>query len=169
MTLREVRRDEIPALRALSVATFTAAFGDQNTPEDMQLYLSEKMGLEHLTSEYDHPDSSFYFALTNDEIVGYLKLNSGDAQSERLPGNSLELERIYVTKTHQSNGIGQAIFESVIKMARARGFEVLWLGVWEHNLRAISFYQRMGMEVFGTHPFMLGNDRQMDKLMKMHL
>ena len=43
--------------------------------------------------------------------------------------------------------------------------ELVWLGVWEHNPRAIDFYKKFGFEKFGTHIFYLGDDAQEDWLM----
>jgi ribosomal protein S18 acetylase RimI-like enzyme len=169
MTLREVKKEELGFLREMSISTFLAAFGSQNTPENMDSYLSEKMSLEHITSEYDHQDSTFYFVLIDDEIVGYLKLNVGGAQNEQHLGKSMEVERIYVIEEYQGKGIGQTLFEEVITMAKSQKMEVLWLGVWGQNVRAIAFYQRMGLEIFDSHSFMLGTDLQTDQLMKMHL
>lgn len=40
------------------------------------------------------------------------------------------------------------------------------LGVWEHNHRALRFYEKNGFIAFGTHIFQLGNDQQTDILMK---
>lgn len=167
--LREVQQEELDFLREMSISTFVDAFGHLNTPENMELYLSEKMSVAHLTKEFDHPESTFYFALIGEEIVGYLKLNVGSAQNEAHLGKSMEVERIYVLREHQSKGIGKIIFEQAITMARKKGMEVLWLGVWDQNTRAISFYERMGLEIFDTHSFMLGTDLQTDQLMKMTL
>lgn len=169
MLLREVKRAELETLRELSISTFVTAFGAYNDPSDMELYLSEKMSLEHITSEYDHPNSTFYFAIVDDEIVGYLKLNTGDAQNENHLGNSIEVERIYVIAAHQGKKIGEAIFKEAINLAKQQKKDILWLGVWDQNVRAITFYQRMGLEIFDSHDFMLGTDLQTDILMKMSL
>jgi ribosomal protein S18 acetylase RimI-like enzyme len=42
----------------------------------------------------------------------------------------------------------------------------VWLGVWEKNLRAISFYEKNGFIAFDQHIFQLGDDRQTDIMMK---
>ena len=168
MTLREVQKEELGLLREMSISTFTDAFGHLNTQENMSLYLSEKMSAEHIKDEFDSPGSTFYFAIINEQIVGYIKLNTGEAQSEPFH-NAMEVERIYVLRQHQGQRIGGTMFEHAISLARQEGIEVLWLGVWDQNVRAITFYERMGLEVFDTHSFMLGTDRQTDKLMKMEL
>ncbi len=168
MILREVQKEELGLLRQMSISTFTDAFGHLNSKENMSLYLSEKMSAEHIKEEFDRPGSTFYFAMINQQIVGYMKLNTGEAQNEPLE-NAMEVERIYVLKQHQGKRIGGIMLEHAISLARQEGIQVFWLGVWDQNVRAIAFYERMGLKVFDTHSFMLGTDRQTDKLMKMEL
>jgi hemerythrin-like domain-containing protein len=45
----------------------------------------------------------------------------------------------------------------------------VWLGVWDKNEKAIAFYQKNGFEIVGEHPFVMGNDRQNDFIMKREL
>jgi ribosomal protein S18 acetylase RimI-like enzyme len=46
-----------------------------------------------------------------------------------------------------------------------RGSDVAWLGVWERNPRAISFYRKLGFMEVGDHIFPLGHDPQRDIIM----
>lgn len=43
--------------------------------------------------------------------------------------------------------------------------DVVWLGVWERNPRAIAFYRRSGFVEVGEHVFQLGSDPQRDVIM----
>jgi hypothetical protein len=56
-----------------------------------------------------------------------------------------------------------------IKFARGRQLNSLWLGVWEHNERALGFYQSFGFQTFDHHIFTLGEDKQTDYLMRLTL
>ena len=49
--------------------------------------------------------------------------------------------------------------------ARSAGHRTIWLGVWERNARAISFYERWVFEKVGDHVFRLGSDDQTDLIM----
>ena len=49
--------------------------------------------------------------------------------------------------------------------AVAAGCDVIWLGVWEHNPRAIAFYHKWGFKQVGTQTFHLGDDLQTDWVM----
>ena len=59
--------------------------------------------------------------------------------------------------------------EACIAQARSWDADVLWLGVWEHNQRAISFYGQCGFRVVDSHTFLLGTDPQRDIIMSRQL
>ena len=169
MKIRKINIDDLEALRNLSIQTFKEAFEEVNTEEDMQKYLDENLSIEKLKSELENPNSEFYFAENNDEILGYLKLNFKDAQTEKLEENHFEIERIYVLKTFLGQKIGQILFDKAIEIGREKNLEYVWLGVWEENHRAIRFYEKNDFEIFGKHDFVLGKDVQTDLLMKLKL
>jgi len=93
-------------------------------------------------------------------------LNYADAQTEFKDTNALEVERIYVSGEHHGKRIGKQLMDFALDIAHNKHFEYVWLGVWEHNEKAMGFYQRYGFEVFSSHPFLLGDDLQTDLLMK---
>lgn len=169
MKIRKINIDNLEALRNLSIQTFKETFEEVNTEEDMQKYLDENLSIEKLKTELENPNSEFYFAENNDEILGYLKLNFKDAQTEKLEENHFEIERIYVLKAFLGQKIGQILFDKAIEIGREKNLEYVWLGVWEENHRAIRFYEKNDFEIFGKHDFVLGKDVQTDLLMKLKL
>ena len=169
MKIRKINIDDLETLRNLSIQTFKETFEEVNTEEDMQKYLDENLSIEKLKTELENPNSEFYFAENNDEILGYLKLNFKDAQTEKVEENYFEIERIYVLKTFLGQKIGQILFDKAIEIGREKNLEYVWLGVWEENHRAIRFYGKNGFEIFGKHDFVLGEDVQTDLLMKMKI
>jgi ribosomal protein S18 acetylase RimI-like enzyme len=54
---------------------------------------------------------------------------------------------------------------SIDALARRDGHDEVWLAVWEHNARAIRFYEKHGFTQVGEQPFTLGRDVQTDWLM----
>jgi ribosomal protein S18 acetylase RimI-like enzyme len=169
MKIRKINIDDLETLRNLSIQTFKETFEEVNTEEDMQKYLDENLSIEKLKTELENVNSEFYFAENNGEILGYLKLNFKDAQTEKLEENHFEIERIYVLKTFLGQKIGQILFDKAIEIGREKNLEYVWLGVWEENHRAIKFYEKNGFEIFGKHDFVLGKDVQTDLLMKLKL
>ena len=169
MKIRKINIDDLEALRNLSIQTFKETFEEVNTEEDMQKYLDENLSIEKLKTELENVNSEFYFAENNGEILGYLKLNFKDAQTEKVEENYFEIERIYVLKAFLGQKIGQILFDKAIEIGREKNLEYVWLGVWEENHRAIRFYGKNGFEIFGKHDFVLGEDVQTDLLMKMKI
>lgn len=164
-----IAKEQIDELQEISVSTFKQSFSAQNTKTDMDIYLSEHLNKEKLFEQLTNPESEFYFVKNESQTVGYFKVNTGQAQNEKRPSPSLEIERIYVMATYQGKGIGKKILEQTIDIAKSKNLKNIWLGVWEKNLKAISFYQKFGFKQFGSHPFMLGTDLQTDLLMEKHL
>lgn len=169
MQITKIDISDIENLQKISIRTFSETFSDVNSEEDMQKYLSEKLSLEQLKSEFENPNSEFYFAEENGEILGYLKLNFGNAQTEITDENAVEIERIYVLKEFLGQKVGQKLFEKSVEIGRERNCSYIWLGVWEENHRALRFYEKNGFEIFGKHDFVLGTDVQTDLMMKLNL
>ena len=169
MQIRKLDITDLENLQKISITTFRETFEEVNSEEDMQKYLDENLNLERLKSELENPDSEFYFIENENKNLGYLKLNFGNAQTEKVEENYFEIERIYVLKAFLGQKIGQSLFDKAIEIGREKNLEYVWLGVWEENHRAIKFYKKNGFEIFGKHDFVLGEDVQTDLLMKMKI
>jgi ribosomal protein S18 acetylase RimI-like enzyme len=158
--------DDVDVLRTIGIRTFSEAFADKNTEDDMAAYFKKAFTSQRIEAELRGPEVQFHLAVTNQHIIGYMKINAGDAQSEALGAKHMEIERIYVVAEAQKHGIGQILLDEALCIARNDGARILWLGVWEHNPGAIRFYERNGFVAFGRQDFMLGNDRETDVLMR---
>ncbi len=169
ITLLKIDSSHLNELQEISRQTFVETFAAVNTKNNINNYLNTALTIGKLTEEINNPNSEFYFAKAGKKTVGYLKINVGDAQTESTESNSLEIERIYVLKEFQGKKIGQILFEKAIEIARKNNMDLLWLGVWEHNTGAISFYQKNGLVKFASHLFRLGDDEQTDIMMKLDL
>lgn len=158
--------DDWEAVQAIGLATFTDTYEHKNSPENFRAYVSRAFSNEKIREELVHPHSYFYFVKSGSETIGYLKLNEGDAQTETMGGDTLEIERIYVVSKFKGGGIGRQMVEFAEQTAREKGKSTLWLGVWNENPAAIAFYQKMGFEAFGNHIFTVGDDEQEDILFR---
>ncbi|NHF59153.1 GNAT family N-acetyltransferase [Flavobacteriaceae bacterium TP-CH-4] len=167
--LQKCTLDSLGELVEISKKTFADAFEAANDPEDFRNYLDFAFDTVKLESELTNPNSDFYFVYQNGTLVGYFKLNQNDAQTDVGLPESMELERIYVLEPFQGQGIGEWILEAVKKIALTMGKEFIWLGVWQKNRAAITFYERHGFIKFGTHPYYIGKDKQTDWLMRVAL
>ena len=160
---------EVELLQQISRTTFSQTFDAHNHPEDMAAYLNNSYSIGKLTEEINNPNSEFYFARVDNEVVGYLKINIGDAQTEKKDLTAFEIERIYVDSAFLGKKIGQLLFQKAIDLANQKKVAYVWLGVWEENHRALAFYKKNGFIPFDKHIFKLGNDEQTDIMMKLIL
>jgi diamine N-acetyltransferase len=149
----------------LSRQTFYDTFAAQNTKEDMELFLNHQFTKAGLMAEVGAPGNIFLLAYDNDAVAGYARLREG-SMPDGSSTAALEIARLYVLQSMIGKGIGKALMQSSIEIAKAKGKQVIWLGVWEKNERAKAFYTLWGFEKFSEQPFILGQDVQRDWLMK---
>ncbi len=167
--IERVTISHIKKLQEIGRQTFSETFSAGNTEENMKKYLEEGFSEERLSSELDDPNTEFYFATLENVVIGYLKLNFGASQTELKDEGALEIERIYVLKDFHGKSVGQVLYNQAIDIAKRNKSKYVWLGVWEENPRAISFYKKNGFLEFDKHIFKLGEDEQTDIMMKMML
>ena len=167
--IRQASPFDLVALQAIGQKTFAETFAANNSEENLASYLEEGFSEDKLGEELRNENSQFYFALQKEEVIGYLKVNWADAQSENQDPNALEIERIYVLQQYHGTQVGALLYQQALSIAQTRKAPYIWLGVWEENPRAIRFYQKQGFVEFGEHIFQLGDDAQRDVLMKLDL
>ena len=167
--IERVTLAHIEQLQQISLQTFIETFSEINTEENMTKYLEESFNISRLTTEIQNMNSEFYFALIDAKVVGYLKINSGDAQTELKNDHTLELERIYVLNEFHGKKVGQILFNKAFQIAEQSKVDYLWLGVWEENHKALKFYSKNGFTAFNKHVFVLGDSIQTDIMMKLQI
>ena len=150
----------------LSRQTFYETFASMNTKENMDKFMKESFSKEALMNEVGVPGSIFLLAYIGEEPVGYARLRENNNPPELGNVRALEIARIYSLTKYIGRGVGSALMQACIDIAKNKNLDTLWLGVFQENHRAIEFYTRWGFEKFGTHVFMLGEDPQQDWLMK---
>lgn len=165
LRLEKCTVNDLKTLQEISFETFNDTFAKQNSPENINAYLDNAYTDEKLTTELQTPHSTFFFLYKDDELAGYLKVNTDEAQTEAIAVNALEIERIYIRSTHKRQGLGRYLIDQACNLAVKKGKETIWLGVWEHNKPARAFYQTMGFVRQGQHSFFMGDDEQTDFIM----
>jgi diamine N-acetyltransferase len=163
--IKKCTLDDSDKLQETSYETFNETFKHQNSPENMHAYLERAFNVNQLEKELSTISSEFYFVYFNNEVAGYLKVNSDDAQTEDMGGESLEVERIYIKKEFQKHGLGKYLLNKGMEIAVERNKQNIWLGVWEKNENAIAFYKKMGFVQTGAHSFYMGDEEQIDFIM----
>jgi ribosomal protein S18 acetylase RimI-like enzyme len=164
--IRQATVHDAALVADLSRQTFFDTYASQNTKEDMDKFLSDQFSRETLMKEVGTPGNIFLLAFAGDEVLGYVRMRDGDRRPEFNERSSIEIARIYTVHRVAGKGVGSAMMKKCIGIANDLKREIIWLGVWKQNLRAIQFYIKWGFEKFAEHDFVLGNDVQQDWLMK---
>ena len=165
----EVGPEYAELIADLSRDTFYETFASENSEDDMEKFMKEQFTKGKLMMEVGRKEFLFYLAKFGGEPAGYLKLRI-DSKPKGLPSSRpLEIARIYVKKIFIGKKIGAALMDKAIEVAKEKGNDVLWLGVWERNETALAFFNKYGFEKFGDTDFLLGNDLQRDWLMMKRL
>ena len=170
ISIRKAATEDVRLLCAIGMTTFSETFAEHNTEEDMRLYLENTFSSEAIKKEIEDVQVCFLLAYDGEKAVGYAKVKTTAENPEGLQAvHAMEIERFYVTKEYIGKHVGKTLMTACLQYGRENGHDLVWLGVWELNPRAISFYKKWGFEKFGQHIFMLGNDLQTDWLFKKKL
>ena len=161
ISIRPATTADAALIASLSRQTFSETFAAQNTVADMEKFLAEQFTHEALMQEVGAAGNYFLLAYADDEPVGYARLRERETFPERM-----EIARLYATAAMVGKGVGKALMQACINLAREQGKQTVWLGVWEKNVRAINFYTAWGFEKVGEHDFVLGTDVQRDWIMQ---
>ncbi|MEO5821562.1 MAG: GNAT family N-acetyltransferase [Vicinamibacteraceae bacterium] len=165
MHIRRGTAEDAAALAAFAARTFAETFATDCTPEDMQAHLAQSYGVDRQGAELTDPHVVTLLAEQDGRLVGYAQLRNAPPPVSVVAPDVHELHRFYVDRPSQGAGVAQRLMAAVQDAAREAGARHLWLGVWEHNARALRFYAKCGFVDVGSHVFVLGGDRQTDRVM----
>ena len=160
MNIRLALPSDAAALAVLGERTFRDTFAAHNHPDDLEDYVGKTYGEAQQRAEIELADGATLLVEEDGALIGFAQLRRAAS-----PHGDVEIARFYVDQRHHGRGIAQLLMEAADETARSMGGTVLWLGVWEHNPRAIAFYVKCGFRDVGSHPFMVGRDLQTDRIM----
>jgi ribosomal protein S18 acetylase RimI-like enzyme len=165
--IRQATVQDATMISELSIATFRETYAEFNTASNMDAYILKHFKVAQLEEEIRDEDQNIFFITFVDEVpAAYVKLSVANSPAALQGTRPIEIERFYVLKPYQEQKLGSTLMSYCLSNAIRKGYETLWLGVWQQNDKAIAFYERWGFEKFGAHIFQLGNDEQSDWLMK---
>ncbi|HET6577936.1 MAG TPA: GNAT family N-acetyltransferase [Gemmatimonadales bacterium] len=165
-TIRRADPADAPWLAALAERTFRETYTAHNTPEDMEHYVAGHFGPDRQADELRDPATTTLVAEEGGQAAGYVQLGGGPAPASVCGPDPMEVVRFYVDRPWHGRGVAQRLMAAAADAARAAGARTLWLGVWERNERAIAFYRKCGFHDVGTQLFVLGSDRQRDRVLE---
>jgi diamine N-acetyltransferase len=165
-TIRRADATDAAGVAAFAARTFRDTFGQDTSVEDMSLYLESAYSLEQQTAELSSPDILTLLAEGDGATIAFAMVRrNGPMPACVTVPDPVELWRFYVDRPWQGRGVAPALMDAALDAARALDGRSIWLGVWEQNARAIAFYTKRAFVDVGSHQFMLGSDRQTDRVL----
>lgn len=164
ITIRRIMLADVAVLSAIAQQTFYDTFTGTCTEADMQGFLEQYYNEGQIAKELSNENDLYFFAEIDNKPVGYIRFTEDYSNLPLMKQwKALELKRIYVLKEFHGMGIAQNLMDFMLDFALKEKYQVIWLGVWEHNLRAQKFYEKYGFVNSGhTHDFPIGNTPQTD-------
>ena len=164
-TIRRAHHLDAKQLSALAEKTFRDTFTAMNTAEDMARHCRTSYGEVIQAEEISDPNMVTLLCEDGGRLIGFAQLRWGEAPSCVVADAPGEIQRLYVVSDCHGKGVARDLMNACIDEIRRRPSDVVWLGVWERNPRAIAFYKKWGFLEVGDHIFPLGSDPQRDIVM----
>ena len=164
--VRPGRLADAAPLSAFAARIFHESFAAENNPDDMAAYMAIAFSPAQQERELADPANTYLIAESDGVMVGYTLIKPGDDAPECVTVRpSAEITRFYVDRPWHGAGVARLLMNAAVEDAQRRGARGIWLGVWEHNVRAVRFYAKSGFRDVGSHVFVLGSDIQSDRIM----
>jgi len=151
-------------LADLGASTFFEAYKNLHKEEDIKAYNAKAYNFDIIKQHLKNPGILYFVAYNQNKEVGYIKLIK-NVVANNITQPVMELEKIYVLPDFYGTGAGDELMNKAIEQTQMHGFNKLFLGVWQKNLRAIAFYRKHGFIEIGTRTFQLGSTLCDDFLM----
>ncbi len=163
--LREAQSDDAERLAKFGADVFAEAFGAQNDPKNLAIYLAGAFHPAIQAAEIADPNYCTMLLEIEGELVGYAQLRRGPHPACVTHPDPVELQRFYVAAPYRGSGLAARLMGAAAGKAATLGGQTLWLGVWEKNPRGRAFYAKCGFEDVGSHVFQVGDDPQKDRVL----
>lgn len=164
-TIRLATANDARELATLAERTFRDTFAAANTAEDMELHVQASYSESMQAGEIANPHMMTLLCDAERSLIGFAQLRWQEAPPCVRADSPAEIQRLYVDGAWHGQGIAPMLMQACVDAIHARACDVVWLGVWERNPRAIAFYRKSGFTEVGEHVFALGRDAQRDVIM----
>jgi len=169
--IRRAATDDLDALQALAAETFPLATTPGTDPADIAAFIEAHLSPAAFAGYLGDPDRILLVEDVDGELVGYTMVvvappyddDVRTAIDERFgDARAAELSKCYVRATAHGSGLAQRLVAETLAAVAERGVDVLWLGVNQHNPRAVAFYGKCGFERIGMKTFRVGERHELD-------
>lgn len=155
---------------AADLATFAAkcfeeTYSANNDPDDLRAHLDNSYGLAQQTAELADPLVFTILARLDGELVAYAQVRRNTPPLCVTHAAPIELHRFYVDQRAHGSGLASRLMQAVHQAVLEFQGRHIWLSVWERNPRAIAFYKKEKYADVGSTFYMVGPDKQLDRVL----
>jgi len=102
----------------------------------------------------------------DDTLVGYAKVGHLSLPVRPpIPKSAQEIHRVYIDKAYQGRGLGKALMLHILSLPRITTSPMVYLGVWEENLKAQALYTQYKFAPVGRYLYQVGDQSDREIIM----
>ncbi len=170
MIMRSATLEDAASLARLGADSFTAAFGELYRPQDLAAFINEVHDPAVVAAEIEGNECTHHLVEIDDKLIAYCKLRYPSKHAEQSASrNPLELGQLYAASGYTGAGIGSALMDWALGIARAGAHDAMLLSVYAENYGAQRFYQRYGFGKIADITFRVGAQLDPEYLYELRL
>jgi len=140
-------------LSKLSTASFLVPHGHSASKKDVDSYVAKSFSEETFAKELENASNKYYIIYYKDEVAGFSKGVFNSENKDIKATNVMLMSRLYLLEEYYGFGLGKALFDFNVSLAKQYKQAGIWLVVWTENARAIDFYKKRGFKKVGDYDF----------------
>jgi ribosomal protein S18 acetylase RimI-like enzyme len=162
--ITEATMADAARVAAFAAQTFTDTFSPSCSAENIAIYCGEKCTAEYFARSME-AGNTVLMQLQGDVLIGYAKVGHLGVPVKNPARDAQEIHRVYVAKEQQGRGHGKALMLHILSLPRVATAHGVYLGVWEHNVKAQSLYTQYGFKPVSHYTFYVGDQADTDLIM----
>ncbi len=144
-------------LAAFTRLVFEETYGSSIPARTLAQYFDEHLSPQALARDIAEARTALLIAATSRVIHATARLAWRDRPNCIKHEAAIELGRFYVEASQRGTGLANALLAACERAAADMHATHIWLCAWQHNPRAMAFYQRNGYSIAGKAIIMVGN------------
>lgn len=163
--IAEATSADCEALAQFAAKAFNETFGHLYRPENLLQHLLHKFSAEFFVRALAEGDTLLMMK-EGERIIAYAKVGHVDLPVKPpIPKGAQEIHRVYVDGEFQRQGLGKALMIHILSLPRVENAPVVYLGVWEENVKAQGLYTLYGFEAVGKYLYAVGDQYDQEIIM----
>ena len=146
MKLKKASLIDIDELQKICKETYPIYFGNYWEGNGLEMYLEDQFGTDCLKADLNSDLIKYYLIYFEETPIGFLKINLASPLDGFEKEKTCELEKMYILPNWKGKGIGKAALQEAINRIGKFKKAMMFVGVVDSNIGAISFYEKFGFK-----------------------